>query len=117
ISPGQLMVKIVQDELTELMGGTEAEFNITGSPAVILIAGLQGSGKTTFSGKLANFLKTKKGKSPLLVAADIYRPAAIDQLTVLGGQVGVDVYSERENKDAVSIVQNAIREARAKNKN
>lgn len=117
ISPGQLMVKIVQDELTELMGGTEAEFNITGNPAIILIAGLQGSGKTTFSGKLASYLKTKKGKSPLLVAADIYRPAAIDQLTVLGGQVGVDVYSERENKNAVEIAQNAIKEAKSKNKN
>ncbi|MCX6314873.1 MAG: signal recognition particle protein [Sphingobacteriales bacterium] len=117
VSPGQLMVKIVQDELTELMGGTESEFNISGNPAIILVAGLQGSGKTTFSGKLANYLKTKKGKSPLLVAADIYRPAAIDQLEVLGGQIGVDVYAERENKDAVSIVQNAIKEARAKNKN
>ena len=117
ISPGQLMVKIVQDELTELMGGDEAVFNITGNPAIILIAGLQGSGKTTFSGKLANYLKTKKGKSPLLVAADIYRPAAIDQLMVLGEQVGVDVYSERENKDALSIVQNAIKEAKSKNKN
>jgi len=117
ISPGQLMVKIVQDELTELMGGTEAAFNITGNPAVILIAGLQGSGKTTFSGKLANYLKTKKGKSPLLVAADIYRPAAIDQLTVLAEQVGVDIYSERENKDAVAIALNAIKEAKAKNKN
>jgi len=117
ISPGQLMVKIVQDELTELMGGTEAEFNISGNPAVILIAGLQGSGKTTFSGKLANYLKTKKGKSPLLVAADIYRPAAIDQLMVLGEQVGVEVYSERENKNAVEIAQNAIKEAKSKNKN
>ena len=117
VSPGQLMVKIVQDELTELMGGTESEFNLSGNPAIILVAGLQGSGKTTFSGKLANYLKTKKGKSPLLVAADIYRPAAIDQLEVLGGQIGVDVYAERENKDAVSIVQNAIKEARAKNKN
>ena len=117
ISPGQLMVKIVQDELTELMGGTEAAFNITGNPAVILIAGLQGSGKTTFTGKLANYLKTKKGKSPLLVAADIYRPAAIDQLTVLAEQVGVDIYSERENKDAVAIALNAIKEAKAKNKN
>ena len=117
VSPGQQMVKIVQDELTELMGGTESEFNITGNPAIILIAGLQGSGKTTFSGKLANYLKTKKGKSPLLVAADIYRPAAIDQLEVLGGQIGIDVFSERENKDAVSIVQNAIKEARSKNKN
>ncbi|MGF2413610.1 MAG: signal recognition particle protein, partial [Ferruginibacter sp.] len=117
VNPGQQMVKIVQDELTELMGGSESEFNISGSPAIILIAGLQGSGKTTFSGKLANYLKTKKGKSPLLVAADIYRPAAIDQLEVLGGQIGVDVFSERENKDAVSIVQNAIKEAKSKNKN
>lgn len=117
VNPGQQMVKIVQDELTELMGGAAAELDIKGAPAVILIAGLQGSGKTTFSGKLANYLKTKKGKSPLLVAADIYRPAAIDQLTVLGGQIGVDVYSERENKDAVAIAQNAIKEAKAKNKN
>ena len=117
VSPGQQMVKIVQDELTALMGGKESEFNVNGNPAVILVAGLQGSGKTTFSGKLANYLKTKKGKSPLLVAADIYRPAAIDQLEILGGQIGVDVYSERENKDAVSIVENAIKEARAKNKN
>jgi len=117
ISPGQLMVKIVKDELASLMGGTESEFNHNGNPAVILIAGLQGSGKTTFSGKLANYLKTKKGKSPLLVAADIYRPAAIDQLTVLGGQIGVDVYSDPENKDAVAIAQAAIREAKAKNKN
>jgi signal recognition particle subunit SRP54 len=117
VSPGQLMVKIVQDELTELMGGSESEFSLNGNPAIILIAGLQGSGKTTFSGKLANYLKTKKGKSPLLVAADIYRPAAIDQLEVLGGQIGVDVYSERENKDAVSIALNAIKEAKAKNKN
>ena len=117
VSPGQQMVKIVQDELTALMGGSESEFNITGNPAIILVAGLQGSGKTTFSGKLANYLKTKKGKSPLLVAADIYRPAAIDQLEVLGSQIGIDVFAERENKDAVSIVQNAIREARSKNKN
>ena len=117
VSPGQLMIKIVQDELTELMGGTESEFNISGNPAIILVAGLQGSGKTTFSGKLANYLKTKKGKSPLLVAADIYRPAAIDQLEVLGAQIDVAVYSERENKDAVSIVQNAIKEAKSKNKN
>jgi signal recognition particle subunit SRP54 len=117
VNPGQQMVKIVQDELTALMGGKESEFNVNGNPAIILVAGLQGSGKTTFSGKLANYLKTKKGKSPLLVAADIYRPAAIDQLEVLGGQIGVDVYSERENKDAVSIVQNAIKEARSKNKN
>ena len=117
ISPGQLMVKIVKDELTELMGGTEAQFNISGNPAIILIAGLQGSGKTTFTGKLANYLKTQKAKSVLLVAADIYRPAAIDQLTILAEQVGVDIYSERENTDAVSIVQNAVKEAKSKNKN
>ena len=108
VSPGQLMVKIVMDELAELMGGKEEEINITGKPAVILIAGLQGSGKTTFSGKLANYLKTKKGRNPLLVAADIYRPAAIDQLKVLGEQVKVEVYSEPENKDAVSIALNAV---------
>jgi signal recognition particle subunit SRP54 len=117
VNPGQQMVKIVQDELTELMGGNTSDFNANGTPAVILIAGLQGSGKTTFSGKLANYLKTKKGKSPLLVACDIYRPAAIDQLEVLGGQIGVDVFAERENKDAVSIAKNAIAAAKAKNKN
>ena len=117
ISPGQLMTKIVQDELTELMGGSEATFNISGNPAIILIAGLQGSGKTTFTGKLANYLKTQKGKSPLVVACDIYRPAAIDQLTVLAEQIGVSVYSERENKDAVSIALNALKEAKATNKN
>jgi signal recognition particle subunit SRP54 len=117
ISPGQLMVKIVQDELTELMGGEEAPFNVSGNPAVILIAGLQGSGKTTFSAKLAHYVITQKGKSPLLVAADIYRPAAIDQLIVLGEQIKVDVYSERETKDAVAIAENAIKEARSKNKN
>ncbi|MBS1925199.1 MAG: signal recognition particle protein, partial [Bacteroidetes bacterium] len=117
VNPGQQMVKIVQDELTELMGGTETGFDVTGNPAVILIAGLQGSGKTTFSGKLANYLKTQKGKSPLLVAADIYRPAAMDQLEVLGAQINVEVYTERETKDAVVIAQNALKEARAKNKN
>jgi len=117
ISPGQLMTKIVKDELAELMGGQEAAFNAKGNPAIILIAGLQGSGKTTFSGKLANFLKTKKGLSPLLVAADIYRPAAMEQLRVLGEQIGVDVHIELENKDAVVIVQNAVKEARSKNKN
>ncbi len=117
ISPGQLMVKIVKDELAELMGGTESDLDLQGNPTIILIAGLQGSGKTTFSGKLANYLKTKKGKSPMLVAADIYRPAAIEQLKILGEQVNVDVYSEPENKDAVSIVQNAIKEAKSKNKN
>src|SRR5205085_8343676 len=117
ISPSQLMVKIVKDELTELMGGQEAGFNSKGNPAVILIAGLQGSGKTTFSGKLASYLKTRKGLSPLLVAADIYRPAAMEQLRVLGEQIGVDVFIEEENKDAVSIAKNAIKEARSKNKN
>ena len=117
VSPGQLMVKIVKDELVDLMGGTESTFNTKGNPAIILIAGLQGSGKTTFSGKLANFLKTKKGLSPMLVAADIYRPAAIDQLKILGEQIGIDVYSEPENKDAVAIATNAIKEARSKNKN
>ena len=117
ISPGQLMTKIVQDELVELMGGQEAAFNAKGNPAIILIAGLQGSGKTTFSGKLANFLKTKKGLSPMLVAADIYRPAAMEQLRVLGEQINVDVYIEPENKDAVDIARNAIKEARSKNKN
>ncbi len=117
ISPGQLMVKIVKDELTELMGGEEAVFQSKGSPAVILVAGLQGSGKTTFSGKLANFLKTKKGLSPLLVAADIYRPAAMEQLRVLGEQIGVDVHIEPDNKDAVAIAQQAVKEARSRNKN
>ncbi|MBC6490481.1 signal recognition particle protein [Flavihumibacter stibioxidans] len=116
VSPGQLMVKIVKDELVELMGGTESELNAKGNPAVILIAGLQGSGKTTFSGKLANYLKGKK-YSPMLVAADIYRPAAIDQLKVLGGQIGVDVYSEPENKNAVEIAKNAVAQARSLNKN
>ena len=117
VSPGQLMTKIVQDELTELMGGQEALFNAKGNPAIILIAGLQGSGKTTFSGKLAHFLKTKKGLSPMLVAADIYRPAAMEQLRVLGEQIGVDVHIELENKDAVDIAKNAVKEARSKNKN
>ena len=117
VSPGQLMVKIVKDELTALMGGVETDLDLSGNPAVILIAGLQGSGKTTFSGKLANYLKTKKGKSPLLVAADVYRPAAIEQLNILGGQINVEVYSEPENKNVVEIAQNAIREAKSKNKN
>ncbi len=114
ISPGQLLVKITHEELTELMGGSSSDINTQGNPAVILMSGLQGSGKTTFSGKLANYLKTKKGKKPLLVACDIYRPAAIDQLHVVGEQIGVEVYSERENKNAVSIAQNAI--SHAKNK-
>ncbi|HNK12058.1 MAG TPA: signal recognition particle receptor subunit alpha, partial [Chitinophagales bacterium] len=101
VSPGQLMVKIVSDELTQLMGGTASEINIKGSPAVLLISGLQGSGKTTFSGKLAHYAKTKLNKTPLLVACDVYRPAAIDQLKVLGEQIGVEVYSEIENKNPV----------------
>ena len=117
INPSQLMVKIVQDELTELMGGEPAEFNITGNPAVILIAGLQGSGKTTFTGKLATYLTTQKKKNVLVVAADIYRPAAIDQLTILAQQIGVDIYKEPDTKDAVLIAQNAIKEAKLKNKN
>jgi len=117
VSPGQLMTKVVKDELASLMGGTESELNARGNPAIILVAGLQGSGKTTFSGKLANYLKARKGLSPMLVADDIYRPAAIEQLRVLGEQIGVDVYSEPENKDAVDIARNAIREARSKNKN
>lgn len=117
ISPGQLMTKIVKDELAELMGGAEAVFNAKGNPAVILIAGLQGSGKTTFSGKLANYLKTKKGLSPLLAAADVYRPAAMEQLRVLGEQIGVEVYLEQESKDPVSIAQHAVAKARTLNKN
>lgn len=117
ISPGQLMTKIVKDELASLMGGTEAEFNAKGAPAVILIAGLQGSGKTTFSGKLANYLKKRKGLSPLLVAADVYRPAAMEQLRVLGEQIGVEVHIELENKNPVQIAQNAIQESRKKGRN
>ena len=117
ISPGQLMTKIVKDELAQLMGGEEAVFNAKGNPAVILIAGLQGSGKTTFSGKLANYLKTKKGLSPLLVAADVYRPAAMEQLRVLGEQIGVEVYLESESKDPVQIANNAVAKARSLNKN
>ncbi|MCW3084346.1 MAG: ffh [Bacteroidetes bacterium] len=112
ISPGQLMIKITQEELTALMGGNTSDIKLGGNPTVILMSGLQGSGKTTFSGKLANYLKTKRGKKPLLVAADIYRPAAIDQLHVLGEQIGVDVFSDRENKDAVSIAQKAIKFAK-----
>lgn len=112
VDPGQLMIKIVQDELTELMGGEAEEVDIKGSPAVILIAGLQGSGKTTFSAKFANYLKTKKGKSVLLVAGDVYRPAAINQLQVLGEQIGVEVYTEEGSKDPVSIAKNAVRKAK-----
>ena len=116
ISPSQLMVKIVKDELATLMGGTAADFNAKGSPAVILIAGLQGSGKTTFSGKLANYLK-KQRLSPMLVAADVYRPAAMEQLRILGEQIGVEVYIETENKNPVEIALNAIKESKSKNKN
>jgi signal recognition particle subunit SRP54 len=116
ISPGQLMVKIVQDELTALMGSEATPLSLTSNPTIILVAGLQGSGKTTFSGKLATYLKAQK-KTPLLVAADIYRPAAMDQLTVLAEQIGVDIFVERENKDAVSIAQNAIAYAKQNNKN
>jgi signal recognition particle subunit SRP54 len=113
LKPGQLMVKIVKDELTSLMGGDASELNIASSPSIILMSGLQGSGKTTFSGKLANYLKTKKNKKPLLVACDIYRPAAIEQLNVLGDQLGVEVYSDPENKDPVSISKAAIAHAKS----
>lgn len=112
LQPGQLMVKLVKDELTQLMGGETAGVNLSGTPTVILMSGLQGSGKTTFSGKLANYLKTKKTKKPLLVACDIYRPAAINQLHVVGDQIGVEVYSEPENKNPVQIAQNAIAHAK-----
>ncbi|MCE1166544.1 MAG: signal recognition particle protein [Sphingobacteriia bacterium] len=112
ISPGQLMVKIVHDELAALMGGEKSDINLKGQPAIILIAGLQGSGKTTFSAKLANFIKTKRSHKPLLVACDVYRPAAIDQLKVLGGQIEVEVYTEEGNKNAVAIAKNAITHAK-----
>jgi signal recognition particle subunit SRP54 len=115
VEPGQLLVKIVHEELTQLMGGRFQDINVKGEPAVVLIAGLQGSGKTTFSGKLANYLK-KQNRNVLLAACDIYRPAAIDQLKVLGQQVGVDVYAEPENKNAVQIARNAIQFAKANNK-
>ncbi len=114
VKPGQLMVKIVHDELAELMGGDTVEINLKGHPSVILMSGLQGSGKTTFSGKLANRLKTKGNKNPLLVACDVYRPAAIEQLKVVGEQIGVPVYTEPENKNVVEIAQHAIQEAKAK---
>ncbi len=112
VSPGQLMVKVVHEELTGLMGSTHEELNLKGSPAIILIAGLQGSGKTTFSAKLANFLKSKKGNKVLLVAGDVYRPAAINQLRVLGEQIGVEVYTEEEVKDPVKIAKNAVSHAK-----
>ena len=114
VKPSQLMVKIVHDELAELMGGKAVPVNLEGRPTIILMSGLQGSGKTTFSGKLANMLKTKNHKKPMLVACDVYRPAAIEQLRVVGESVGVPVYSEPDNKNVVEIANNAIREAKAK---
>lgn len=117
VSPGQQMVKIVSDELAELMGGQVEDINIKGNPAVVLISGLQGSGKTTFSGKLANHIKTKLKRNPLLVACDVYRPAATDQLKVLGEQINVDVYSEPENKNPIQIALNALEYAKAHGKN
>ena len=117
VKPSQLMVKIVHDELAELMGGKAVELKLEGRPAIVLMSGLQGSGKTTFSGKLANMLKQKQHKNPLLVACDVYRPAAIQQLHVVGESVGVPVYSEPDNKNVVEIANNAIREAKAKNYN
>ncbi len=117
VSPGQLMIKICHEELIELMGGDETEVNYQGNPGIILMSGLQGSGKTTFSGKLANFLKTKKGKNPLLVACDVYRPAAIDQLHVLGEQIGVEVYSNKEEKNPVKIAEDAIKFAKSNSHN
>lgn len=114
VSPGQLMVKICHEELVELMGGNESEINLKGNPAIILMSGLQGSGKTTFTGKLGNYLKNKKGKKVLLVACDVYRPAAIDQLHVLGEQLDIEVYSNKEDKDPVSIATAAINHARSK---
>jgi signal recognition particle subunit SRP54 len=117
VEPGQLLTKIMRDELAELMGSSKSEINLDGNPTVILIAGLQGSGKTTFTGKLALHLKTKLNKKPLLVACDVYRPAAIDQLGVLGEQVGVEVYKEVENKNPVEIAQNAIKHAKTTNHN
>lgn len=117
VSPGQLLVKITHDELALLMGGEKSDINISANPSIILMVGLQGSGKTTHSGKLANFLKNKKGKKPLLVACDVYRPAAIDQLHVLGEQLGVEVFSDRESKDPVSIANKAIQHAKANGNN
>ncbi len=117
LQPGQLMVKIVKDELTELMGGDAEGINLSGSPSIVLMSGLQGSGKTTFSGKLANYLKNKKTKKPLLVACDVYRPAAIDQLHVVGDQIKVEVYSDKGNSDPVAIAQAGIAHAKANGHN
>ena len=114
VKPGQMMVKLVHDELAELMGGESVGLELDGRPSIILMSGLQGSGKTTFSGKLANMLKKKQHKNPLLVACDVYRPAAIEQLKVVAGQIGVPVYSEDGNKNVVEIARNAIQEAKAK---
>jgi signal recognition particle subunit SRP54 len=113
ISPGQLMIKICHEELVELMGGNEVDIDIKGNPGIVLMSGLQGSGKTTFSGKLANYLKNKKGRKPLLVACDVYRPAAIDQLHVLGDQLGIEVYSNKEEKNPVKIAQAAVQHAKS----
>jgi len=117
LRPGQLLIKIVKDELTELMGGEHEGINLSDNPSVILLSGLQGSGKTTFAGKLANYIKKKKGRNPLLVACDVYRPAAIDQLKLLGNQINVDVYNEEENKDPVLIANNSLKYAKENNKN
>ena len=112
LSPGQLLVKITHDELAQLMGGTKEDIYLGGNPTIILMSGLQGSGKTTFTGKLANYLKTKKGKNPLMVACDVYRPAAIDQLHVLGEQIGVQVFSNKEEKNPIKIAEAAIKQAK-----
>jgi signal recognition particle subunit SRP54 len=117
VSPRQLMVKIVHDELVKLMGGSMQEINIKGNPSIILMSGLQGSGKTTFSGKLANYLKNKKGKRPLLVACDVYRPAAINQLQVLGEQLGIPVFADIESKNPVDIATRAIKQAKENHNN
>lgn len=114
VKPGQMLTKIVRDELAQLMGGTMTDIKLEGSPAIVLIAGLQGSGKTTFSGKLANLIRSKRGRGVLLVACDVYRPAAIEQLKVLGGQIGVEVYSEDGNKNPIQIAQNAVKYAKEK---
>ncbi|MGN0006861.1 MAG: signal recognition particle protein [Alistipes sp.] len=117
VKPGQMMTKIVRDELAALMGGTATDIKLEGTPAVVLIAGLQGSGKTTFSGKIASYIKSKKGRQVLLVAGDVYRPAAIEQLKILGGQIGVPVYTEEGNQNPVQIAENAVKYARANNFN
>src|SRR6187402_1245786 len=112
VSPSQLLVKITHDELAQLMGGNKEEIYLGGNPTIILMSGLQGSGKTTFTGKLANYLKTKKGKKPLMVACDVYRPAAIDQLHVLGEQLGIEVFSNREEKNPIKIAEAALKQAK-----